>query len=141
MENKNIYIIGGLVVGLLVLVAVFMVTKKRKDAQKQRADELKNQISQGATDPASQAVMNANADTNYDASADVARLNKAKGGMFWNDDEEAVYATLRGKTKGQLKVIYSTFQTNYGEPLMSFLTNFMDAAEMAKVSQIVNGAK
>ncbi len=139
MENKNIYIIGALVVGLLVVVAVFMVTKKRKEAQKQRADEIKNQISQGATDPASQAVMNANADTNYDASADVARLHSAKG--YINDDEEAVYAVLRGKTKGQLKVIYSTFLSSYGEPLMSFLTNFMSMEEMAKVSQIVNGAK
>ncbi len=140
MENKNIYIIGALVVGLFVVIAVFMVVKKRKEAQKQKADEIRSQISQGATDPASQAVMNANADSNYDASADVARLKNAKGGIL-NDDEDAVYAVLRGKTKGQLKVIYSTFQNSYGEPLMTFLTNFMSAEEMAKVSQIVNGAK
>ena len=139
MENKNIYIIGALVVGLLVVIAVFMVTKKRKEAQKLKAEEIRSQISQGATDPASQAVMSANADTNYDASADVARLKNAKG--FVNDDEEAVYAVLRGKTKGQLKVIYSTFLSSYGEPLMAFLTNFMSPEEMAKVSQIVNAAK
>ena len=59
MENKNIYIIGALVVGLFVVIAVFMVVKKRKEAQKQKADEIRSQISQGATDPASQAVVEA----------------------------------------------------------------------------------
>lgn len=140
MENKNIYIVGALVVGLLVVIAVFMTVKKRKEAQAKRADEIKSQIAQGATDPASQAVMNANADTNYDASADVARLKKAKGGMF-DDDEEAVYSTLQGKSRGQLKVIYSTFLSTHGTPLMAFLAEFMSAEEMTKVSQIVNAAK
>ncbi|GIW70408.1 MAG: hypothetical protein KatS3mg101_1155 [Patescibacteria group bacterium] len=79
------------------------------------------------------------ADT-YDPGADVMRILNAKG--FWNDDEEAVYDTLkRLGTKERLRKLREAFIQQTGKTLESFLADFMNDEELAKVSSIINSLK
>ncbi len=148
METKNLYIIGGLVVGFILIVVVMMTIKKRKDAQKAKANEVSAQISAGVMDTTTANVMSAGVDTSYDATLDVQNILNAEGKLW--DSVEKIYAVFRGKTKKQIAQIYAKFKERVGDDLDTWLTKptlwfgldpVMDAKEYQKFKSIISQAK
>lgn len=58
---------------------------------------------------------------------------------IWNDDEDAVYSTLRKMTaKTQVSFLSDIFQRNYNVSLYAYLTSFLSSSEMETVKNIIN---
>ena len=68
------------------------------------------------------------------------RIYNAAG--TFNDNEEAVYGVFRQLTyKTQLSWLSYMFYKQYGEDLLQYITNFMNADELATVKQITSKLK
>lgn len=146
--NKKLYIILGLVIGFILIVVVIITIKKRKDAQKAKAQEISGQISAGAMDGTQQNIQASGADTSYDATLDVQTILNASGYVY--DDVKAIYKVFTGKTKKQIAQIWAKFKEREGEDLSTWLTKpkkwggfdpVMDAAEYKQYQFIIAQAK
>ena len=131
-----------LILSIIVLgtiIAIVVYSQKRKEEKEKRYEEIKKAIEGGQTsDSATSGLAGVEADETYNAEDDVASLYDAHG--FFNDDEEAIYAILSGKTKAQIAKIDEVFTNTYGETLLAFLESFLDSEELSRVRTIINSA-
>ena len=67
------------------------------------------------------------------------QIYDAKG--FWNDDEDAIYSALSGKSIYQINTIDKMFQNKYGQDLEDFFKEILSEEERKKVNTIINSAK
>ncbi len=60
---------------------------------------------------------------------------------IWNDDEDAIYTALSGKTRAQLASISQAFESAYGMTMDDFLMGFLSGTEYQNVVNIIQKAK
>ena len=93
-------------------------SKKLKEQRKQTIEAVEEAINTGAgvetKNDANSVLLNVKPDTGYTskANSDADVLHKAIS--WYNDDEEAVFKVLTGKTKAQLKTIEIALRNKYG---------------------------
>ncbi len=58
-----------------------------------------------------------------------------------NDDEEAIYSVLYGKSAGQIKAIDNAFIRLYGQNIDEHLKEYLDTKEYEKCLNIIKAAK
>jgi len=116
-------------IGLLAIVVIIggalgiNYARKRKKARElfPMLDEMLNQKIGVDGDDISSQLFSAKPDPTYNGDADAKKLKAAEGGIWLPDDDEAVYAVLRGKTKGQLASINASMLKLYGTSLDDFI--------------------
>jgi hypothetical protein len=138
--TKNYLVV--LAVVLLLIVGVLIYAKRRRD---QKADELRrineildSDIGKDGTDTKTliQGVARANG---FDAKPFATSIHDAPG--YLNDDEQAVYDALTGKSRAQIASIFDYFLTSYGKDMDLFLKEWMNEEEYQNAIDIIKLAK
>ena len=148
MSKKQIYIGVGILV--LIIGVIYLVTYLSKNSDKRKAElkKLREAIDTGVSShdgTISGALLNTDADPNYDGKADAIAMKEAQGGYFSKDKDQVIWDTLAGKTKAKIKSIDIAFQNTYGMTLDEFLQDFfgetlVDYGKYDKAITIINSA-
>lgn len=94
------------------------------------------------------ALLTASCDGKYDAAADAQVLIDARGSWSWTgvtpDDDEAIFAVLRGKTKAQMACIDKALNAQHGLSLSEYIEEVYgdawDGDNKEKANRIIDTA-
>ncbi|MCU0436723.1 MAG: annexin [Raineya sp.] len=141
MDNKKMII--GIVVALLIVVAIFMYNKRKKETQARKtAMLLGEQANASNASNLDEAVGQTKGIEGYKPTAErlAYRLFAAMDGI--GTDEKAIYEVFSGKTKSQIATIKLIFDEKYGkgESLENWLKDDLSISEYNKVMSIINSA-
>lgn len=127
------------VIGLVILV-LLSTSKKKKEIKKIR-DAVAKGVAESGEPSTRDILRGVGTLPAYDEPAKkfAKQIYDAKG--FWNDDEEAIYNALSGKSIYQINTIDKMFQNKYGQDLEDFFKEILNEEERKKVNTIINSAK
>lgn len=104
---------------ILLVVVIYFVGKLKGAAKKKEKDQFDIPITETDTIP-----------DGYNPQVDVIRLKGAMEG--WGTDESAIWAVLQGKTKGQLKAIYNTWNKQESENLFEWFKGDLSGDDLSR---------
>ncbi|MCU0438817.1 MAG: hypothetical protein MUC49_13030 [Raineya sp.] len=140
MELDKKTLIGlGVVIVLIIAVFAYLAYDKKKKAKAKA--EIDAQISSGQNTLSGQVTAGVKPDDSYDATADVQRILNAKG--YINDDEEAIYDTIRKLgTRSRLVKLRTEFMRVEGKELDAWLASkVFNDSEMATYNNLIQSLK
>lgn len=145
---KNSFISNNWTVILLIVILLIIggaaFAKQNRKRKEGEIDEIRRRINEGVGQNGidiKTVLGTTQADTNFNAELYAIQIYNAKSWI--NDDEDAVYKALGGKTKAQVAAIYQAFRMKYQMELDSYLnprTGFMDEEEYNNVINIVRNS-
>ena len=142
MKKRTIYIVLGVgIVGIIILSLISSGRKKKELATIRKS--LREGIGASGQENVTDILRNVKENPAYEPEAKkIAKIIKgAHVGWYWDDDEDAVYNALAGKTKSQIKTIEEVFKNTYGMTLHEWLKEWMGESEYQKVINIIKSAK
>lgn len=140
MSPKNFALLFVFIILLMSGLIAFSIVRKKK--RKEEIDQLTDRINSGVGaegEDFAKLLYNVKPDTSYTGGAMMAKKIKEAKGIF-NDDENAVYSALSGKTKGQIKTIQLIFEKAYGN-MDQYLRSFLKDSEFDKALYYVKTAR
>lgn len=145
---KNSFITNNWTVILLIVILLIIAgaafAKQNRKKKEGEIDEIRRRINEGVGQNGvdiKTVLGTTQADTNFNGELYAIQIYNAKSWI--NDDEDAVYKALGGKTKSQVAAIYQAFRMKYQMELDSYLnprTGFMNEEEYNNVVNIVRNS-
>lgn len=127
-----------LLVVIMLLVAVMIWGKKNKEKKQEEIRQINEvldaNIGMDGTDIKT-LIQGISRATAFDAAPYAKAIKDAPG--YMNDDEQAVYDALSGKTRGQVASIFDYFLSRNGKDLDIFLKGWMNGEEYETAVNIV----